>query len=122
MRHRLRLPLVFFPVLLLACGAGARQQVLRTSLSTLDVASKGLYAWSDAEQDRIIEDTPDPNIYRVKVAQHRQMRGKVEKAITGAYAAIGLAALYDSATTYAAALDAISHALNLWGELKGAKP
>jgi hypothetical protein len=93
MRHRLRLPLVFFPVLLLACGG--KQAVLSNTLRAMEATSSAVLAYADAEEGRIVAAATSEADGKARLAAFRAKVDKFHKMLAMTAAVLGLATADD---------------------------
>lgn len=86
-------PLALLLALLVACGPGAKQRALDTTLSTLNLARDTFQAFDTARQNAIVERAETKAEAEANIAAWREKRDKVVQAFVIAYSALALASL-----------------------------
>lgn len=104
------------------CGANAKQKALRGAMLTLDVAKKGLDAYSLEYQTKIVSDAKTKEEARQKLDAFRARRAGLYELLITCYKAIGTAALDPSDLNVTQALSFVKSFLRTIEEFKHLKP
>jgi hypothetical protein len=122
MRRPVRTAALLAFVLAVACGPGAKQRFLDTSLKSLNAAMSGVEAWDETEQQRIVDRATSFEEGQAQLATHRERRQRIIKAATLAYSALALVAIEPEPANLAAASAAVVQFVQLVREFTGGAP
>lgn len=122
MRRPVRTAALLVLALVAACGPGAKQRFLDTSLKSLNAAMSGVEAWDETEQKRIVDRATSFDEGQAQLTAHRERRQKIVKAATLAYSALALVAIEPEPANFAAASAAVVHFVQLVREFTGGVP
>lgn len=102
-----------------ACSSGQRQDVLRGSLTSLNVARDGFVAWDAKHQRDIVERSTSRVEAERSVAAYYATRQNVIDGMEAAYRAIAVAALASDEVTLSGAIRQASEILRLIARITG---
>jgi hypothetical protein len=79
-------------VVMMACGASARQKEINTALSVTNTARDAFHAWSLPHERAILAASKDDATFKTEIAKYRNEQVKVEQLFAAVYNAIAAAA------------------------------
>lgn len=103
--------LVFVAVLVAACGPGAKERTIKTTLTGVNAARAAFVAWDDRAQNEIVDKATSMAEGQAALEEHRRRRVTLVTAFEGAYRAIALAAVDPSDLNVA---EVVAAAATLW--------
>ncbi|MDQ3153614.1 MAG: hypothetical protein M3R63_18510 [Actinomycetota bacterium] len=87
-----RIALLGLVAVMVACGPGAKERALRTTLTGVNAARAAFVTWDGLAQDRIVEEATSLASGQHELEQHRAKRAALVAAFEGAYFALAIAA------------------------------
>lgn len=84
--------LAIVAVLVCACGPGAKEKAVRTTLVSVNAAREAMLVWDDRTQDAIIEHATDEVTGQAELEKHRDKRDELVALFEASYYAIAIAA------------------------------
>jgi hypothetical protein len=88
-----KVAIVLLAMLLVSCGANARQRALTASMRTVDAAAGGFTAWDEQHQQDLVQSSNTHELGAAALASYRQHQAEVVGGLELAYRAIAAAAL-----------------------------
>lgn len=82
---------IWLIILLVACGASARERTMSTTFTTANVATAAFFAYESHHETDIVTKGPDRATVDKNLAEWKTKRVEVQKAIAAVYNAIDLA-------------------------------
>lgn len=89
---------IVFAVILLACGASARQQTIAASLTTTNAARDAFVVWDRSHQQSLVDTAANQADARERVDAYRKQRDPIVQGFAAVYRLLAIAATDDKAS------------------------
>lgn len=109
-------------LLVTACGPGAREKTIHTTLEAVNAARAAMVVWDDKVSDQIVATAPDEATGQVTLEQHWKKRDELVAGFEAAYYAIAIAATSNSNQNLADMLVAAGKLWDAYKTLTGGAP
>lgn len=106
-------------LILVACGAHARDTAIATSLTSLNAARDGVLAYDQARQDAIVAAAPSEAAGVSALDTYKKRRAVLTAKLEAAYLALSAAALLNDDRSLTTAITAVSAVRTAWEDLHG---